>query len=537
MKNTKGITLISLVITIVVLVILASIATYSGIDVVRSSKLTAFSTELKIMQTQVNALYEEKDKTDIGDAIEGNIKTQADKVFTAGESGITSQEGYKYWSQEQIKKLGIEGVEQDFFVNLEKRSIVSYQGFEYKGKTYYTLEQIPNGLYNVEYSNPNEGKPNFEVEVEQIGDQKWRITIPKESINYISGYIDKWQVQYQLEGKDYWNTTEDLSFIVREKGNYRIKIQNGAIVSEEETVWLKTATDVVKIGDYVAYTPQTGKTSYTFESKYSGYTSDQIINQDSLKWRVLKVDESTVELISSTPTSSTVYFSGALGYNNGVYLLNDFCSTLYGNSEKGATARSLNIEDIEEKMVWDYHNYVSDTNTKYGDTYTYTTDRYYPYQWTQEITEKSKIDGKAITGSLGKSEQTALTTETSSQASTSIETQQTYWDRNDSDMKTNFQTADTRDNMKANSMYYELLCNNGTSFYWLASRFVDNYHPSYADFGLCEMQYGGVSGYGMFASDSDMVDYNHYVRPVVSLPSSIIDISTEYDENTGWTIK
>ena len=59
MKNKKGITLVSLIITIVILLILASIATYSGISVIKSSRLTAFVTELKIMQTQVNAIFEE----------------------------------------------------------------------------------------------------------------------------------------------------------------------------------------------------------------------------------------------------------------------------------------------------------------------------------------------------------------------------------------------------------------------------------------------------------------------------------------------
>ena len=44
MKNKRGITLITLVITITVLVILASIATYSGISLFNSSKFTAFTT-------------------------------------------------------------------------------------------------------------------------------------------------------------------------------------------------------------------------------------------------------------------------------------------------------------------------------------------------------------------------------------------------------------------------------------------------------------------------------------------------------------
>ena len=254
MKNTRGITLISMTIMVIVLVILASIATYSGIDVVRSSKLTAFSTELNIMQAQVNTMYQDKDKTNMGEEIaEGSsIKAQANKVFTTDESGITSQDGYKYWSQQFIKGLGIEGVEQDFFVNVEKRSVISYNGFEYEGKRYYTLQQIPNGLYNVDYSNPNIGKPTFEVNIEELGNQKWRVTIPKESIIYTTGYIDKWQVQYQLEESDYWNTTEDLSFVVDKAGNYKIKIQNGTVVSDEKKVLVGVAEiSKMRIGNYV----------------------------------------------------------------------------------------------------------------------------------------------------------------------------------------------------------------------------------------------------------------------------------------------
>ena len=54
--DNKGVTLISLVVTIVVLIILTSIATYSGVNVIRQSKLDKFTAEMKIMQTEVNNL-------------------------------------------------------------------------------------------------------------------------------------------------------------------------------------------------------------------------------------------------------------------------------------------------------------------------------------------------------------------------------------------------------------------------------------------------------------------------------------------------
>ena len=54
-------------------------------------------------------------------------------------------------------------------------------------------------------------------------------------------------------------------------------------------------------------------------------------------WKVLSIDNETgtVELVPSAPTTGTVYLGEAQGYNNGVKLLNDACSSLYGNSEKG----------------------------------------------------------------------------------------------------------------------------------------------------------------------------------------------------------
>ena len=261
-KNSNGITLIALVITIIVLLILASVATYSGIDIINTSKLTTFTTEMKIMQTQVNQLYQKYkdgeiiqvgDETYTGEAIltmrknstDSNYSTdiensslqsysQAEKVFTAEESGITDKTGYLYFNKKLIEDLNIEGVEQEFFINISKRSVVSYEGLKYEDKMYYTLEQLPNSIYNVDYIDKNNEKPVIEEKkIEQISNDKWRITISK--INY-DGYVEKWQVKYKLDGNEYWNTSEELSFVVNEDGKYLVKIQNGSIESEQVEV-------------------------------------------------------------------------------------------------------------------------------------------------------------------------------------------------------------------------------------------------------------------------------------------------------------
>ena len=190
------------------------------------------------MQAQVNEIYQDREENKVyGEEITGDIKTRADSIFTASESGVTSQEGYRYWSRGTIKSLGIEGVEQDFFVNLEKRSVISYEGLSYEGNTYYTLQQVPGGMYNVEYEEPSAAPPTFDVNVEKTGSSQWKITIS--NIQY-EGNISKWQIQYQLEGKETWNTTQDLSFVVTEVGNYHIQIMNGSVVSQEQVIPVET---------------------------------------------------------------------------------------------------------------------------------------------------------------------------------------------------------------------------------------------------------------------------------------------------------
>ena len=240
--NSKGVTLIALVITVIVLLILASIATYSGMDIIESSKLSTFTAEMKIMQTQVNSLYDkwqrgEVDINTLGESLDYNpenpeISEQANKVLK-DELFIDDISGYRYYDQETIQDLGIEGVKQEFFINVEQREVVSYKGLKYDGDMYYTLIQLPDGLYNVDYDPEEAGKPTFDMYYEKIADNKWKITIS--NIQY-DGYIDKWYVKYQVDGIDYWNTTEDMTFVVDKKSNYRVYIENGDIRSEEKLV-------------------------------------------------------------------------------------------------------------------------------------------------------------------------------------------------------------------------------------------------------------------------------------------------------------
>ena len=303
------------------------------------------------------------------------------------------------------------------------------------------------------------------------------------------------------EGTDY-TLSETAPFVVKylDSGRSYLIDENGN-VSE----YVDISKDV-KIGDYVDYEPDNVDGAYDkFGEIYSGYANENIGQDDTLKWRVLNINtDGTVDLISDKPTSSLVYFKGARGYNNGVYLLNDYCKTMYSNSSLGAEARSLNIEDIQDKMkVVDeetgkkaYENYTaSNTGTKYGDPYHYSSNKWYPLQWKNDNGTTGESKQETVT-----SYETEADAKAQETAGDDLIVTQTYWNLLASDIQSNFISADTRDTTKATSMYYELLCNNGSSYYWLASRYVNAYTSSYSTFGLRNVYDGDVSGNGSMSS-------------------------------------
>ena len=110
--------------------------------------------------------------------------------------------------------------------------------------------------------------------------------------------------------------------------------------------------DKLKLGDKINYRPDTNEEYYKIKKETSGYSEDKNLNREDYEWKVFEINENgTIEIIGVPNENNTeIYLNGAEGYNNGVYLLNDICNKLYSNNKLGATASSINVEDIEEKM-------------------------------------------------------------------------------------------------------------------------------------------------------------------------------------------
>ena len=89
LKQNKGITMISLVVTVIVLMILASITTYSGISTAKESRYYNAVHQMKVMQSEVNSWYENQkdgDKTEWNKGLLLSSSGKEIQCFTAYNS-------------------------------------------------------------------------------------------------------------------------------------------------------------------------------------------------------------------------------------------------------------------------------------------------------------------------------------------------------------------------------------------------------------------------------------------------------------------
>ena len=288
----------------------------------------------------------------------------------------------------------------------------------------------------------------------------------------------------------------------------------------------------IKIGDYVNYKPDEGIYSKDKLTKdYTGNTDSDYNNLDleteNLKWRVLGVDtKGCLTLISDDPTAGRVYFEGATGYNNGVYILNDICEKLYSNTKLGIKARSITIEDIEAGLnkegIDERNEYISYGDVKYGETKTYTSNLNYPVIYAGEngsgidVTEANAGTGIKTNG-IGGSDpfyktENELTNKTdnkeSDTANTSLTCTQTY-----------YCFEDTPQTYCKNEKFYEMIFKTNT-YYCLATRFVGCF-SDYVRFGLRSVRNENLHIDDLFVSTTESNNEDYYLRPVVSLGSNI----------------
>ena len=224
-KNQKGITLITLSIIIIVLVILAGIGVTSGIQAVKSAQYTAFEAEMQIMQTEINQIREGNTNLEsLGTEMtqeQKNIFNQPEvsNVLNTKEGNLDEiKAGFRYYTEDYLKnELEIEAATRAYYINMENRIIISEEPVEYKKTKYYMLEQMTNGLYNVQTNKT--ANVEFQVNYEVLESGKINLNITNITT---TGYTNKWQIRYKIaeNNDDNWITTQEF-----EGNNYTIQVE------------------------------------------------------------------------------------------------------------------------------------------------------------------------------------------------------------------------------------------------------------------------------------------------------------------------
>ena len=505
LKNKKGITLVALVVTIVVLLILAgvSINAVVGDDgIIKKAKESANLTKESEAKEIINRAIIEFITTEEYDTLEDFLKTKVsagtiDSVVNNGDGTLNvSKNGYT--------------------VTVEnKTNSANGNGGNTGGETQ-KPEITVNGIKVV-------------ADGQETGTALGEASIAMGKTLYIT-FI------HSITGGT-TTVKPDIPYAVTKNGTYTFAVTgtvNGKRYTKEVSVTVNQFTDY-KIGDYVNYTYDSAG-SYSLSSTYSGYSRNQTIAQTTgLKWRILNIDEAngTVDLISENPTGTNVYFQGALGYHNGPYLMNAICESQYSNSTLNVKARNISLLDMEKHLTTPGITARNGDSSagQYGATKTYTEgNSKYPLLYdgqkgagvnvaeTEVETKMEKIDITKGNDPYKESVETTspLTDKTYKQASNNVLTvTQTYY--NISINKDNYGDAAS------------VLSN--PNYYWVSARDV-NTGSVYAYFGLRYAKTYTDDGI-MFDSHGDSSGTDKRLRPVVSLPSSLL---TGEKTNDAWNL-
>lgn len=169
-----------------------------------------------------------------------------------------------------------------------------------------------------------------------------------------------------------WTTYNEIGSIEPENEETMLtKLKNDKLVNENEinrenkTISIGSKIinyDIYKnikknfnIGDYVNYTYDTSD-NFKYNDVDNEITFD-IQQTSGLRWRILKVNNSTLDLVAENTIKQQLSLMSSYNSTNHILaeyeiildILNNICAKHYSNTELGTTARSITIEDYREE--------------------------------------------------------------------------------------------------------------------------------------------------------------------------------------------
>ena len=147
-NSEKGITIVSLVLTIVVLGVLTAVTVNAGGSILKQVQLQNINTNMMLIQAKVKTISEQANFNKDTSIYKGNVVSDVSgnkNVQKLVEDGVIDDTSkyYVLW-QEHLKDMGLEkiDVEDGYVVNYDTQEIIYVKGFEHDGTTYYKLSDM-----------------------------------------------------------------------------------------------------------------------------------------------------------------------------------------------------------------------------------------------------------------------------------------------------------------------------------------------------------------------------------------------------------
>jgi Tfp pilus assembly protein PilE len=165
LRKNRGVTLMILVVTIIVLIILAGISLTEGTNLIKTSKVESLMTNMITIKAKSKVFADEINAQiwDLSDDAKAETRAELFKndTYKMADTTITSEQisqldpevtngNYEYYSitKETLDKMGLSDIDDENYVvvynseDYTKLDIIYKNGIEYNNKMYYSLYEI-----------------------------------------------------------------------------------------------------------------------------------------------------------------------------------------------------------------------------------------------------------------------------------------------------------------------------------------------------------------------------------------------------------
>lgn len=246
MKSEKGITLAVLIITIIVMVILASVSISIGTNSLDSTRLKGFYTQLEIIQKRVD---------DIATTNESYIDSNGNTVYLK-EKGLSYNElkdvqkanlqkilqkeklttipttNFRYFIAENLEKyLDLSDMDYNVFIDFDNRIIIAEDGIKIGDTTYHVLK---NATYFVQQDTEKNIVQSLIYDATQYRTGKCKVIVT--AINAAGDVLGGGYVKYKKTSTKYWEVSDNTEIIIEADVEYNIVYVDANKNSIEKTI-------------------------------------------------------------------------------------------------------------------------------------------------------------------------------------------------------------------------------------------------------------------------------------------------------------